>query len=99
MSNFTSFPNAADIASALEAGVIPAIQHAGKQAEDLLERGSAAWCHQRDAVRDRVTHLQGQANDYVQRQPVQSLLLAAAAGVLVAGLVGWYVRAPRHHSR
>lgn len=74
------------------AGDVEAMRgHAGAAAHDLAARAEGLARHGAAAVRERALHARDTGSDYVRGHPLQSLLIAAAAGaalVLVARLFG-----------
>ena len=73
----------------------PRLVRMAEQAESLARRGA-------DALRDRSQHLRMRAHDasdhtlaYIREEPVKSVLIAAAAGAVVAALAS-YMSRTRH---
>jgi len=57
-------------------------------AEELATHGSEALRSSAARAREAITHKTDQAAEYVQAQPLKSLLIAAAAGAAIALLAG-----------
>lgn len=80
-------------------------QQAGTVGEDLRELGRLSKEAAREKIegarhsaeelarqaRDRAVQIEGQVEDYVRRRPIQSLLMAAGAGVVL----GWWLSSRR----
>ena len=80
----------------LRDGVDPVITRASHQVSDLAHQGM-------DALRDGTRHLQDRARrvpgdtvDYIRDEPVKAVLIAAAAGAALAGLLSLMTRPKRH---
>jgi ElaB/YqjD/DUF883 family membrane-anchored ribosome-binding protein len=69
--------------------------HAG--AEELATRGSEAVRSSAARARESITHTTDQAAQYVQAQPLKSLLMAAATGAAIALLAGALGKHRGHH--
>lgn len=66
-------------------------------AEELATRGSEAIRSGAAKARESLTHTTDQASQYVQAQPLKSLLMAAAAGAAIALLAGAIGKHRGHH--
>lgn len=64
--------------------------------EELATRGSEAVRSSAARARESITHTTDQAAQYVQAQPLKSLLMAAATGAAIALLAGALGK-HRHH--
>lgn len=65
--------------------------------EELATRGSEAVRSSAARARESITHTTDQAAQYVQTQPLKSLLMAAATGAAIALLAGALGKQHRHH--
>jgi ElaB/YqjD/DUF883 family membrane-anchored ribosome-binding protein len=98
MSFSSPLSNALGANGPLESDVMPVLNHAAQQADGLLQRGADALRDNRDLLQDRAVRTQEQVNTYVREEPLKSLLMAAAAGAVLMGVVGLLVRGRSHHS-
>lgn len=48
-------------------------------------------------TRDQVARANVAARQYVRKEPIKSVLIAAAAGAAVAGLAAWWSKSHRDH--
>jgi ElaB/YqjD/DUF883 family membrane-anchored ribosome-binding protein len=64
------------------------VDEARAGAEELATQGSDALKSGAKRAREALTHTTDQATEYVQAQPLKSLLIAAAAGATIALLAG-----------
>ncbi|OGU23548.1 MAG: hypothetical protein A2580_09450 [Hydrogenophilales bacterium RIFOXYD1_FULL_62_11] len=64
------------------------VEEARAGAEALTTQGSEALRNNAARAREAITHKTDQAAEYVQAQPLKSLLIAAAAGATIALLAG-----------
>lgn len=94
-----TFPNA----EPKSAGEIAANEYAHRSveaaragAEELATQGSEAVRSSAARARESITHTTDQAAQYVQAQPLKSLLMAAATGATIALLAGALGK-HRHH--
>jgi ElaB/YqjD/DUF883 family membrane-anchored ribosome-binding protein len=95
-----TFPNA----EPKSAGEIAASEHARRSveearagAEELATRGGEAVRSSAGRARESIAHTTDQAAQYVQAQPLKSLLMAAATGAAIALLAGLFGKQHRHH--
>ncbi len=94
-----TFPNAAPQTGSL--GDSAAAEHARRSldeahasAEEITARGSNAIRSGAARACDTLSHTADQAAQYVQAQPLKSMMMAAAAGAAIAMLAG---ALGRHH--
>lgn len=73
------------------------IDEARAGAEELAVQGSEAIRSSAAKAREALTHTTDQAAQYVQAQPLKSLLIAAAAGATIALLAGALGKHHIHH--
>jgi ElaB/YqjD/DUF883 family membrane-anchored ribosome-binding protein len=66
-------------------------------AEELATQSSEAIRSSAARAREALTHTTDQAAQYVQAQPLKSLMMAAAAGAAIAMLAGALGRHHGHH--
>lgn len=66
-------------------------------AEEIAAQGSEAVRSGAERARAALTHTTDQAAEYVQAQPLKSLLIAAAAGAAIALLAGAVGKHHGHH--
>lgn len=72
------------------------IDEARTGADEIVTQGGEAIRSSAERVRAAVSHTTDQAAEYVQAQPLKSLLIAAAAGAAIALLAG---TVGKHHGR
>ena len=72
----------------LREDIKPAIDAVSSRVQDMAARGKAACAHTRDQTRDKVNEYADRTSAYVVDQPLKSVAIAAAAGALVALLLG-----------
>lgn len=75
------------------------LEEARASAEEIATRSSEAIRGGTVRAREAITHTTDQAAEYVQAQPLKSLLMAAAAGAaiaLLAGALGRHNHGPHH---
>lgn len=65
----------------------PMFAKAAEQADALLHRGTEAIRHTTDQLRDQAAHSNELMLNYIKKEPVKSVLVAAAAGALIMTLV------------
>ncbi len=82
----------------LVSDVMPVLNHAAQQADGLLQRGADALRENRTFLQEGAERTQAQVNTYVREEPLKSLLMAAAAGAVLMGVVGLMLRGRSHHS-
>jgi ElaB/YqjD/DUF883 family membrane-anchored ribosome-binding protein len=95
-----TFPNAKPQSPGESAAVEYArrsVDEARASAEELATQGSSALRSRAVRAREALTHTTDQAAEYVQAQPLKSLLIAAAAGAAIALLAGAVGRHHGHH--
>lgn len=73
------------------------IDEAREGATELAARGSDAIDNSTARAREAISHTTDQAAQYVQAQPLKSLMMAAAAGAAVAVLASAVGRRRHHH--
>ncbi|MDP1926266.1 MAG: hypothetical protein Q8K57_15965 [Thiobacillus sp.] len=73
------------------------VDEARASAEALTAQGSEALRNNAARAREAITHTTDQAAEYVQAQPLKSLLIAAAAGATIALLAGALGRHQTHN--
>ena len=95
----TSIQNLGDDASNLahEASIgaehaIRSTQHLAQQGLDGLGNARAETGAALQQLRERSTHARQVTADYVQHEPIKSLLMAAAAGAALMGLLALFSR-------
>ena len=66
----------------------PAIDAVSSRVQDMAARGKAAAAQTREQTREKVNEYADRTSAYVQDQPLKSMAIAAAAGALVALLLG-----------
>ena len=72
----------------LREDIKPAIDAVSSRVQDMAARGKAACAQTADQTRDKVNEYADRTSAYVQDQPLKSMAIAAAAGALVALLLG-----------
>ncbi len=98
MSYSNPLSNALGANGPLESDVMPVLNHAAQQADGLLQRGADALRENRTFLQEGAERTQAQVNTYVREEPLKSLLMAAAAGAVLMGVVGLMLRGRSHHS-
>lgn len=73
--------------------VVPAIQQAAKHTHAMAHRGLDAVQNTSRQLRGQASHANAAAQEYIRQQPVKSVLIAAAAGAALAGVVSLTRRA------
>jgi ElaB/YqjD/DUF883 family membrane-anchored ribosome-binding protein len=73
----------------------PMMSHAAAQADELLQRGSQAIRDTSQQLRNQAMHANEVTVDYIRRQPVKSVLIAAATGAVIVALLSLFTRS-RH---
>ena len=66
----------------------PAIDAVSSRVQDMAARGKAAAAQTREQTREKVNEYADRTSAYVQDQPLKSMAIAAAAGALLALLLG-----------
>ncbi len=77
----------ADSATSLRATVTPAIGRASDRMSDLAHRGAEAVGRTSTQLRDRAADASERTRGYVRDEPVKSVLIAAATGAVLMGLL------------
>ena len=72
----------------LREDIKPAIDAVSSRVQDMAARGKAACAQTRDQTRDKVSEYADRTSAYVVDQPLKSVAIAAAAGAVVALLLG-----------
>lgn len=71
----------------LSSSVKPALDKMSKKAGEYAHQGMDMAVHAKDRARDSLSHYSAATSRYVADKPVQSVLIAAAVGAVVAMLV------------
>ena len=79
----------------LRDGVDPVIR-ASHQVSDLAHQGMEALRDGSRHLQDRARRVPGDTVDYIRDEPVKAVLIAAAAGAVLAGLLSLMSRPKRH---
>jgi len=80
----------------LSDGVLPFMSETVHQADALMHRGADALRHTGQDLQQRAIHASELATDYVRKEPFKSLLMAAATGAVLMGLVSLMGRSRTH---
>jgi ElaB/YqjD/DUF883 family membrane-anchored ribosome-binding protein len=64
-----------------------ALNHLGQDAESLAQRGMDAAHEGSHKLQEKSMHARDVTTNYIQREPVKSMLMAAAVGAALMGLV------------
>jgi ElaB/YqjD/DUF883 family membrane-anchored ribosome-binding protein len=83
----------AAFSASLTKDVIPMMNHTAEQADALIQRGADAVRSTTQHLRDSAIHANDVAAEYVRKEPMKALLIAAAAGAALVTLVGLISRA------
>lgn len=79
----------------LRDGVDPVMARASQKASDLAHQGMDALRDGTRHVQDRARRLSGDTVGYIRDEPVKAVLIAAAAGAVLAGLLSLMTRPRR----
>ena len=69
-----------------------ALNHLTHDAEDYAHRGLAAMRDGSDHLREKSAHIKDATTSYIQHEPAKSMLMAAATGAALMGLVALFSR-------
>ena len=72
-----------------------AIARLAARVEEVGEAGLERARDVREATRAQLQRANGAAQDYIREEPVKAVLIAAASGAVLAGLLGWALRSRR----
>lgn len=70
----------------------PVIDRVGRQASAMAQRGADAIRDRSQQLRDSARQASDRAADYIRDEPVRSVLMAAATGAALMGLVALLAR-------
>jgi ElaB/YqjD/DUF883 family membrane-anchored ribosome-binding protein len=73
----------------------PLVTHAAEHADMYLQRGMQAVQNTSDQLLNQVHHANDMTVAYIKREPVKSVLWAAAAGAAIVSIISLFSRA-RH---
>ncbi len=79
----------------LRQAVPSALHRAADEAAALSNRALRSARHAREAALDNAERLGRQTRGYIREEPVKSVVLAAAAGAVVYGLISFFSRSRR----
>ena len=85
----------ADKAEELRRSTAPMLEKATDQAQKLMQQGRQVVQDTTQRVRDKAADLSDMAISYTKDEPVKTMLIAAAAGALLMGLVTMMSRSRR----
>lgn len=71
----------------LRSSVEPTVDMLASKAQNLAHQGMDAAVHAKDRVQESLVHYGDATTRYVSRQPVRSVLMAAALGAVIALLL------------
>jgi ElaB/YqjD/DUF883 family membrane-anchored ribosome-binding protein len=74
-----------------------AIKQMTREAESLRHRGMDAVREGSHQLRERSAHMRDATTHYIQHEPVKSVLMAAAVGAALMGLVALFSRSGDRH--
>jgi len=80
------------ISDGLAHDMMPRVHNVADQAEALMQRGVDAVVQGSHSVQQSGQHAQQVSLDYIRREPVKSVLMAAAVGAAIMGLVNLMAR-------
>ena len=83
---------ASDKVDQLKSDASPMLDKVTDQAQKLMQQGREVFNDTSKIVRDRATQASDLAVDYTKDEPVKAMLIAAAAGALLMGLVSMMAR-------
>ncbi len=70
----------------------PALESASTKAREVVQKGKDTLTEATDQLRDRAVEASDAAAAYAKDEPMKALLIAAAAGALLMGLLSMLVR-------
>jgi ElaB/YqjD/DUF883 family membrane-anchored ribosome-binding protein len=74
----------------------PLISNALNEADDALQLGIKALRKSSEQLRNQAGHANQLALDYIRREPVKSVLMAAATGAVLVGVLALLNRSNSH---
>ena len=83
---------AADTVDEAKSNVAPMLDKAGDQAQKLMQQGREKLNDASQIVREKAVQATDVAVGYTKDEPVKAMLIAAAAGALLMGLVSMMAR-------
>ena len=83
---------ASDKVDQLKSDAAPMLDKVSDQAQKLMQQGREVFNDTSKILRDRATQASDLAVDYTKDEPVKAMLIAAAAGALLMGLVAMMAR-------
>lgn len=87
----------ADSANGLRAGMEPMIDRASLRVSELAHRGADAVRHRSQQVRDSADAASARTRGYIVDEPVKAVLIAAAAGAAIVGLLSLFSQSRRRY--
>ena len=87
-----AFEHASDTVDELKDHAAPLLDKVGEQAQKLMQQGRQVFSDTSREARDKVLQASDLAVDYAKEEPIKALLIAAAAGALLMGLVSMMAR-------
>jgi ElaB/YqjD/DUF883 family membrane-anchored ribosome-binding protein len=92
-----NFPHTTSPGTPLHDGAMPSISEAAEQTEALLQQGVKALRHTGDNLQERAHHIGDLTSNYVRKEPVKSLLIAAGVGAVLMGFLSVLSRSRMPH--
>lgn len=80
--------NTSDSSTHASPDTVPMFNHTAQSAEDLMQRGTDALRHTGEQLQERAHSIKETAGNYIRNEPVKSVLIAAATGAVLMGVLG-----------
>lgn len=88
----TAINKASDKLSEFNSNAAPLLDKVSDQAQKLLQQGREVFNNTTQRVREKAAQASDMAIDYTKDEPIKALLIAAATGALLMGLVSMMAR-------
>jgi ElaB/YqjD/DUF883 family membrane-anchored ribosome-binding protein len=79
----------------VQSDVAPALEKVNDQAQGVTKKGRDVFNDTSKIIRDKAAQATNMALAYTQDEPMKAMLMAAAAGAVLMGLVALMARSPR----
>jgi len=91
----SALDNLADSANSLRAGMEPMVDRASVRISELAHQGADLVRHRSQQLRDSADAASARTRGYIVDQPVKAVLIAAAAGAAIVGLLSLFSQGRR----
>jgi len=91
----SALDNLADSANGLRSGMEPMIDRASVRVSELAHRGADAVRHRSQQLRESADAASARTRGYIVDEPVKAVLIAAAAGAAIVGLLSLFSQGRR----